>query len=159
MSGSGFMEHTQRRNSIEEVARTNDREQRCDQVEFIGGGKRRSCARDRRKASTAGPLGNAADATIAAATMSLIEQTHACHRSCRLVRVPRWDGVVRLHRHVGPRCVPARCRRVAHQSHAGHDIALCVVVGPAPQHHAERRTQRLRRGRPHAGCSTRNHVT
>jgi len=66
--------------------------------------------------STARPVGNAADATIAAATTSLIEQTHGCHRSCRLVRVPRWGGTVRLHRHVGPHCVPD-CRRVGHQSH------------------------------------------
>jgi hypothetical protein len=78
MSGSRSMEHNPRLNSIErKVARTNDREQRCDQVEFIGGGKRRSCARPRRKAQHGRAVGNAADATIAAATTSLFNRADA----------------------------------------------------------------------------------
>ena len=57
----------------------------------------------------AAPLSLGADATMsAAAQVSLIEQTHGTHRACVVGRVPRW-GVVRFHRHVGPRSVPVRC--------------------------------------------------
>ena len=58
----------------------------------------------------AAPLGRGADAIIkATASNSLIEQAHGCHRVCALGRVPRWGSVIRLHRHVGPNCVPVRC--------------------------------------------------
>jgi hypothetical protein len=60
--------------------------------------------------SRATPLSQGADAMIrAAATVGSIEQVHSCHRVCRLGRVPRWGGVARLHRHVGPNCLPVRC--------------------------------------------------
>jgi hypothetical protein len=58
----------------------------------------------------AAPLSQAADATIkAAATLTMIEEAHGSHRVCRLGRVPRWGGIVRLHRHVGAASVPVRC--------------------------------------------------
>ena len=58
----------------------------------------------------AAPFSQGADATLrAAATLSLIEEVHGCHRVCRLGRVPRWGNAIRLHRHVGPACVPVRC--------------------------------------------------
>jgi hypothetical protein len=61
-------------------------------------------------ACAAAPLSQAADATVrAVATMNLIEQVHGCHRACSLGRVQRWGGILRLHRHVGPACVPVRC--------------------------------------------------
>jgi hypothetical protein len=61
-------------------------------------------------ASTALPLGLGAEATIeAAATLTTIEQVHGTHRSCRLGRVWQWGGVVRWHRHVGPRNRAVRC--------------------------------------------------
>ncbi len=58
----------------------------------------------------AAPLGQGADAMLKAAdSMSSIERVHGCHRACLLGRVPRWGGVVRFHRHVGPSCIPVRC--------------------------------------------------
>jgi hypothetical protein len=58
----------------------------------------------------AAPLTQAADATIkAAATLTMVEDAHGTHRVCRLGRVPRWGGIVRLHRHVGGASVPVRC--------------------------------------------------
>jgi hypothetical protein len=61
-------------------------------------------------AGTAAPLSQAAEGTLsAAATLDLVEQTHGCHRTCLLGRVPRWGGAIRLHRHVEPACVPVRC--------------------------------------------------
>ena len=54
-------------------------------------------------------LGQGADALVKAnATISSIELTHACHRSCVVGRVPRW-AAIRFHRHVGPHCLPVRC--------------------------------------------------
>jgi hypothetical protein len=38
-------------------------------------------------------------------------KVHGCNRAWRLAYVPRW-GVVAWHRHVGPRCIPIRPRRV-----------------------------------------------
>ena len=56
------------------------------------------------------PLGQGSNALVKAnATMAPIELTHGCNRACRLGRVPRWGGVIRLHRHVGPNCIPVRC--------------------------------------------------
>jgi hypothetical protein len=61
-------------------------------------------------ASTALPLGLGAEATIeSAATLTTIEQVHGTHRACRIGRVWQWGGVVRFHRHVGPRNAPVRC--------------------------------------------------
>ncbi|MCC6778001.1 MAG: hypothetical protein IT537_15415 [Hyphomicrobiales bacterium] len=58
----------------------------------------------------AAPLGQGADAILkASAGGSTIERVHGCHRACVLGRVPRWGGVIRFHRHVGPNCVPVRC--------------------------------------------------
>lgn len=58
----------------------------------------------------AAPFNLAAEATIkAAAALSLIEQTHGTHRSCRRGPVWRWGGVVRWHRHVGPASRPILC--------------------------------------------------
>jgi hypothetical protein len=60
--------------------------------------------------SVALPLGLGAGAAIeSAATLSIIEQVHGTHRSCRLGRVWQWNGAVRLHRHVGSRNSPVRC--------------------------------------------------
>ena len=60
--------------------------------------------------SMALPLGLGAEATIeSAADLTTIEWVHGNHRSCRLGRVRQWGGVVRLHRHVGPRNTPVRC--------------------------------------------------
>ena len=57
----------------------------------------------------AAPLSQGADATIkAAATLTMIEQTHGIHRTCRLGWVSRW-GVARWHRHIGVTNVPVRC--------------------------------------------------
>jgi hypothetical protein len=57
----------------------------------------------------AAPLSQGADATIkAAATLTMVEQTHGIHRTCRLGWVSRW-GVARWHRHVGVTNVPVRC--------------------------------------------------
>jgi hypothetical protein len=57
----------------------------------------------------AATFSQSADALLqATATLSSVEQMHGCHRSCRLGRVPRWGGIVRLHRHVGS-CRPVRC--------------------------------------------------
>jgi hypothetical protein len=62
-----------------------------------------------RSAGTAA-LTQAAGATrTAVASIRLVAQSHGCNRACRLGRVGRWGGVVRLHRHVGPSCVPVRC--------------------------------------------------
>ena len=62
------------------------------------------------KTVVATPLGQGSDALIKAnATMGSIELTHGCNRACRLGRVPRWGGAIRLHRHVGPNCIPVRC--------------------------------------------------
>jgi hypothetical protein len=47
----------------------------------------------------------------AAATLSSIE--HGGHRVCQLGRIPRWGDIIRLHRHVGPACVPVRCSPAA----------------------------------------------
>jgi hypothetical protein len=61
-------------------------------------------------AGVAAPFSQGADATLrAAATLNSIEHVHGTHRACRLGRVPRWGGVVRWHRHVGPRNLPVRC--------------------------------------------------
>jgi hypothetical protein len=61
-------------------------------------------------AGVAIPLSLGAQATIeSAATLATIEQVHSTHRSCRLGRVWQWGGVVRWHRHVGPRNRPVRC--------------------------------------------------
>ena len=58
----------------------------------------------------AAPLNQAADATIKAAeTLTLVEQAHGVHRSCRLGPVRRWSRTVRWHRHVGVASVPVRC--------------------------------------------------
>lgn len=57
----------------------------------------------------AAPLSQGADATIeAAATLTLVEQTHGVHRTCRLGWVSRWR-VTRWHRHIGVSNVPVRC--------------------------------------------------
>jgi hypothetical protein len=62
------------------------------------------------KTVPATPLGQGSNALIEAnATMSSIELAHGCNRACRLGRVPRWGGAIRLHRHVGPNCIPVRC--------------------------------------------------
>ena len=62
------------------------------------------------KGVPATPLGQGSNALVKAnATMGSIELTHGCNRACRLGRVPRWGGAIRLHRHVGPHCVPVRC--------------------------------------------------
>jgi hypothetical protein len=61
-------------------------------------------------ASVALPVSLGAEATIeSAGTLTVIEQVHRTHRSCRLGRVWQWGGAVRLHRHVGPRNTPVRC--------------------------------------------------
>jgi hypothetical protein len=60
--------------------------------------------------SVAAPLSYGAGALIeSAATLKLVEAVHGTHRTCLLGRVPRWGGVVRLHRHVGAAHVPVRC--------------------------------------------------
>jgi hypothetical protein len=60
--------------------------------------------------SVAAPLNHGAGALIeSAATLKLVEAVHGTHRTCLLGRVPRWGGVVRLHRHVGAAHVPVRC--------------------------------------------------
>jgi hypothetical protein len=59
--------------------------------------------------SAAAPLGHGAPAMIEAnATLSLVEEVHGTHRSCRRGWVPRWH-VVRWHRHVGVSRVAVRC--------------------------------------------------
>jgi hypothetical protein len=59
--------------------------------------------------SVAAPLSQAAHAALkAVTTVSLIEQTHGCHLTCKLGPVWRWGGAIRYHRHV--HCVPVRCR-------------------------------------------------
>jgi hypothetical protein len=61
------------------------------------------------KTGAGAPLSQGADATIkAAATLTMVEQTHGIHRTCRLGWVSRW-GVARWHRHVGVTNVPVRC--------------------------------------------------
>jgi hypothetical protein len=61
------------------------------------------------KIGVAAPLSQGADATIkAAATLTMVEQTHGSHRTCRLGRVSRWR-VTRWHRHIGLSNVPVRC--------------------------------------------------
>jgi hypothetical protein len=61
------------------------------------------------KTGVAAPLSQGADATIkAAATLTMIEQTHGTHRSCRLGWVSRWRAT-RWHRHIGVTNVPVRC--------------------------------------------------
>jgi hypothetical protein len=62
------------------------------------------------RTGAAAPLSQAADATLSAvATLNSIEHVHGTHRTCRLGRVPRWGGAVRLHRHVGSAHAPVRC--------------------------------------------------
>jgi hypothetical protein len=62
------------------------------------------------RAGSAPPFSQGADATLrAASTLNSIQNVHGTHRGCVLGRVPRWDGVVRWHRHVGPAHVPVRC--------------------------------------------------
>jgi hypothetical protein len=57
----------------------------------------------------AAPLGQGADAIIkAAATLTMVEQTHGTHRACLRGWVPRWE-VTRWHRHIGRFNVPVRC--------------------------------------------------
>ena len=59
--------------------------------------------------SAAAPLGHGAAAMIEAnTTLSLVEQVHGTHRSCRRGWVPRWH-VVRWHRHVGMSRTAVRC--------------------------------------------------
>jgi hypothetical protein len=41
--------------------------------------------------------------------LTLVEQAHGVHRSCRLGPVRRWNRTVRWHRHVGVASVPVRC--------------------------------------------------
>jgi hypothetical protein len=61
-------------------------------------------------ASRALPLSLGSEAAIqSAGTLTVIEQVHGTHRSCRLGRVWHWGNVVRLHRHVGSRYTPVRC--------------------------------------------------
>ena len=61
------------------------------------------------KIGVAAPLSQGADATIkAAATLTMVEQTHGTHRACRLGWVSRWR-VTRWHRHIGVTNVPVRC--------------------------------------------------
>ena len=61
------------------------------------------------KIGVAAPLSQGADVTIkAAATLTMVEQTHGSHRACRLGWVSRWR-VTRWHRHIGPANVPVRC--------------------------------------------------
>jgi hypothetical protein len=40
--------------------------------------------------------------------LTMVEQAHGIHRSCRRGWVSRW-GAVRWHRHIGPGNVPVRC--------------------------------------------------
>jgi hypothetical protein len=59
--------------------------------------------------SGAAPLSHGAVAIIDAnATLSLVEQVHGAHRSCRRGWVSRWR-MTRWHRHVGVSRVPVRC--------------------------------------------------
>jgi len=61
------------------------------------------------KTGLAAPLSQGTDATIkAAATLTMVEQTHGTHRACRLGWVSRWR-VTRWHRHIGVTNLPVRC--------------------------------------------------
>jgi hypothetical protein len=40
---------------------------------------------------------------------TLVQKAFGCHRSCERGPVPRWDGIVRWHRHVGRGCAPVAC--------------------------------------------------
>ena len=58
----------------------------------------------------AGPLAQSADAIAKGAiTIDEVVKVHGCNRVCRLGPVPRWGGIVRWHRHVGPAREPIRC--------------------------------------------------
>jgi len=41
----------------------------------------------------------------------IIEQVHACNRTCQRGPVEEWGGAVRWHRHVGKACRPISCSR------------------------------------------------
>jgi hypothetical protein len=59
--------------------------------------------------SDAAPLSHGAAAIIdAGATLSLVEQAHGTHRSCRRGWIQRWR-ITRWHRHVGRSHAPIRC--------------------------------------------------
>jgi hypothetical protein len=59
--------------------------------------------------SDAAPLSHGAAAIIDAnATLSLVEQVHGTHRSCRRGWIARWR-ITRWHRHVGRSHTPIRC--------------------------------------------------
>ena len=59
--------------------------------------------------SDAAPLSHGAAAIIDAnATLSLVEQVHGTHRSCRRGWIARWR-ITRWHRHVGRSHAPIRC--------------------------------------------------
>jgi hypothetical protein len=62
-------------------------------------------------ATMAAPLAHPGDAVAqAAGSIGIVGQVHGCNRFCTLGPVPRWGGIVRWHRHVGPQCEPVRCR-------------------------------------------------